>query len=214
MLPYFKNVTPWIMTTPDIVSVRPGPPALAGDAEMNAEVKEVKWYSDNLTRGRIAIVHKWADGVSTYTPPGHWNDIAEEYILDAKFSEVRAARAFALLNITEENAAIACWDTKFFYFNARPSQLNPSIKTGTGVPNFPAYVSGHSTFSQSAAAVLSYLFPESTNDFNAMAMEAAMSRLYGGIHYRSDCMGGLTLGQDIGDYTVANFAMNDGAGTN
>jgi len=214
MLPYFNNVTPWLMTYTDIKNMRPGPPPVAGETDMTVEQQEVKWYSDNLTRERLAIVHKWADGSATYTPIGHWNDIAATYIANANFSEVRAARAFALLNVTQHNAAVACWDTKFFYFNARPSQLNPSIKTGTGVPNFPAYVSGHSTFSQSAAAVLSYLFPESTDDFNAMAMEAAMSRLYGGIHYRSDCMGGLTLGQDIGDYTVANFAMNDGAGSN
>ena len=212
MLPYFGNVTPWakIMTTPDIISVRPGPPPLAGDAEMDAEVKEVKWYSDNLTRDRIAIVHKWADGVSTYTPPGHWNDIAEEYILDAKFSEVRAARAFALLNVTEEHAAIACWDTKFYYYNARPSQLNSAIKTGTGVPNFPSYVSGHSTFSAAASDVLSYLFPQDATEFDALAKEAAASRLYGGIHYKSDCEVGLKLGSDVATYTLT-FAASDGA---
>ena len=134
---------------------------------MDGEVEEVKWYTDNLTRERLAIVHKWADGVGTYTPPGHWNDIAAEYIRDANFSEVRAARAFALLNIVEHNAAIACWDTKFFYFNARPTQLNPSIKTGTGIPNFPAYVSGHSTFSAAAAGLLTYLFPQGETDFKA-----------------------------------------------
>ncbi|HEY8936383.1 MAG TPA: phosphatase PAP2 family protein [Cyclobacteriaceae bacterium] len=210
MLPYFRNVTPWIMKTVDIVSVRPGPPPVAGDDEMNVEVKEVKWYSDHLTRDRIAIVHKWADGVSTYTPPGHWNDIAEEYIVDAKYSEVRAARAFALLNITEENAAIACWDTKFYYYNARPSQLDPSIKTGTGVPNFPSYVSGHSTFSAAAAAVLSYLFPQDAAQFDAWANEAAASRLYGGIHYKSDCDAGMKLGSDVSTYTL-NFAASDGA---
>lgn len=211
MLPYFNNVTPWIMTYKNIQDMRPGPPPVAGEIDMTAEKDEVKWYSDNLTRERLAIVHKWADGSATYTPIGHWNDIAANYIAQANFSEVRAARAYALLNLTQHNAAIACWDTKFYYFNARPSQLDPNIKTGTGVPNFPAYVSGHSTFSQSAAQVLSHLFPAGKNDFNDMAMEAAMSRLYGGIHYKSDCMGGLTLGQSIGDYMVKNFAEIDGA---
>jgi hypothetical protein len=210
MLPFFNNVTPWIITYNDILSVRPGPPPLAGDTEMDGEVKEVKKFADNLTRTRHGIVLKWADGVGTYTPPGHWNDIAEEYIRDAKYSEVRAARAFALLNMTMHNAAIACWDTKFFYFNARPTQLDPSIKTGTGIPNFPSYVSGHSTFSASAATFLSYLFPMHAADFDAMANEAAMSRLYAGIHYRKDCMVGLDLGNDIGDFTVT-YAQQDGA---
>lgn len=211
MLPLFKNVTPWIMTYPDIVAVRPGPPPLAGDTEMTKEVEEVKWYSKNLTRGRLAIVDKWADGAGTYTPPGHWNDIAEEYIHDANFSEVRTARAFALLNLVEHNAAIACWDTKYYYFNARPTQLDASIKTATGIPNFPSYVSGHSSFSGSAATFLSYLFPAHSDDFNAMAEEAAMSRLYGAIHYRKDCDAGLDLGHAVGNYVVT-FAKQDGAG--
>jgi hypothetical protein len=211
MLPFFSNVKPWIITSGDIVSVRPPAPPIRGSSEMNAEVEEVKWFTQNLTRERLAIVHKWADGVSTYTPAGHWNDIAAEHVRDANYSEVRAARAFALLNVTMHNAALACWDTKYFYFNARPSQLDHSIKTGTGIPNFPAYVSGHSTFSASAATFLSYLFPAHETDFNAMAEEAAMSRLYGGIHYRKDCVVGLDLGNDIGNFTVENFAKLDGA---
>ena len=52
------------------------------------------------------------------------------------------------------DAAICCWDVKMFYYNPRPSQVDPSIKTLTGVPNFPAYTSGHSTFSGAAASVL------------------------------------------------------------
>ncbi len=210
MLPFFNNVKPWVIVYSDIVSIRPPAPPLRGSEEMNTETAEVKSYSENLTREHLAIVHKWADGVGTYTPPGHWNDIAAEYIRDANYSEVRAARAFALLNVTLHNAAVACWDTKYFYFNARPTQLDPTIKTGTGIPNFPAYVSGHSSFSGSAAKFLTYLFPTHGADFDTMAEEAAMSRLYGGIHYRKDCMVGLDLGHDVGDYTVS-FALTDGA---
>lgn len=210
MTPLFTKVLPWLMTTEDIVAIRPPAPPVRGSSEMDAEVAEVKWYSDNLTRERLAIVHKWADGVGTYTPPGHWNDIAAEYIRDASFSEVRAARAIALLNMTEQNAGIACWDAKFFYFNARPSQLNRDIKTGTGVPNFPAYTSGHSTFSAAAAGILSYLFPQAETYFKEQATEAAMSRLYGGIHYRLDATVGLDNGYDVAEYTI-NFARTDGA---
>jgi len=199
------------MTSAEIIALRPPAPPLVGSEQMNKETVEVKWFSSNLTRERLAIVHKWADGVSTYTPPGHWNDIATEYIHAANFSEVRTARAYALLNMTMHNASIACWDTKYFYFNARPSQLDPSIKTGTGLPNFPSYVSGHSTYSASAATFLSYMFPDGAAAFNDMADEAAMSRLYGGIHSRTDCMAGLVLGNDIGEYLVENFAKTDGA---
>ncbi|MCU1249688.1 MAG: phosphatase family protein, partial [Edaphobacter sp.] len=105
---------------------------------------------------------------------------------------------------------VACWDTKFFYFSPRPSQLDPEIKTQTGLPNFPSYVSGHSDFSAAGADVLSYLFPDGASNFNALKQEAALSRLYGGIHYRSDIEAGLTQGQRIGEYTV-RFAKSDGA---
>lgn len=218
MLPFFGlrktgvsvGVKTWIISDANLIANRPVPPPLTSSNEMKDEVAEVKWYSENMTRERLAIVHKWADGVNTHTPAGHWNDIMTEYVRDAQWSEVRTARAFALLNITMHEAAIACWDTKFFYFNPRPSQMDARVKTGTGVPNFPAFTSGHSTFSGSAAAILSYLFPEGREHFETEATEASLSRLYGGIHYRSDVEMGYAHGQVIGGFVV-NFATNDGA---
>lgn len=218
MLPGFGAVKVWgdpggadnISPKLNIVSERPIAPPSTSSAEMKAQLDEVKSYADNVSRSQISIVHKWADGGGTYTPPGHWNDIAEEYIRDKKFSEVRAARAFALLNMAMHNAAVGCWETKYFYFNPRPSQLDPSIKTSTGLPNFPSYTSGHSTFSAAAATVLSYLFPESSQYFKDQAKEASVSRLYGAIHYRADIEMGMTHGAKLGMYTV-NFAQTDGA---
>jgi hypothetical protein len=211
MLPFFGQVKTWMMTPAQIVTERPLPPPSTSSAEMKNQVSEVKYYADNLTRDRIAIVHKWADGAGTYTPPGHWNDIAAEYIRDANYSEVRAARAFALMNMALHDAAVGCWDTKYFYFNPRPTQMDASIKTGTGIPNFPAYTSGHSTFSAAAATVLSYLFPQKADYFNQQANEASLSRLYGAIHYRADIDAGSSHGQRIATYTI-NFASTDGAG--
>ena len=210
MLPNFGAVKAWNMTPANIVSERPTAPPSTSSAEMQAQVAEVKSYADNVTREQMAIVHKWADGAGTYTPPGHWNDIAEEYIRDSNFSEVRAARAFALLNMAMHDAAVGCWETKYFYFNPRPTQLNPTIKTTTGIPNFPAYTSGHSTFSAAAASVLSYLFPAGAADFDAQAKEASISRLYGAIHYRIDTEMGLAHGKKIATYTLS-WAATDGA---
>lgn len=210
MLPNFCKVWGWNMTAQNFIDERPAAPPSTSSAEMKEEVAEVKYYAENLTDERLKIVHKWADGAGTYTPPGHWNDIAAEYIAEARYSEVRAARAFALLNMAMHDAAVGCWDTKMYYFNPRPSQMDASIKTATGVPNFPAYTSGHSTFSGAAATVLSYLFPAHETYFNEQAEEASNSRLFGGIHYRSDIEMGLAHGKVIGGYTVA-FAETDGA---
>ncbi|HVY75584.1 MAG TPA: phosphatase PAP2 family protein, partial [Puia sp.] len=99
---------------------------------------------------------------------------------------------------------------KYHFFNPRPTQIDPSIKTLTGIPNFPSYVSGHSCFSGAAAALLSYLLPENAARYQKLANDAAMSRLVGGIHYRVDCEVGLTVGQNVGNYAVLR-AEGDGA---
>ena len=210
MLPQFGRVRAWMMTPDDIVKERPGPPPSTSSALMARELEEVKQAVENLSRKELAIVYKWADGASTPTPPGHWNFIAAPYVRDAQMTEVRAARAFALLNMTMHDAAVSCWDAKFFYFNPRPSQLDPDIRTIIGLPNFPSYASGHSTFSAAASQVLSHLFPAGTTYFNAEMEEAAISRLYGGIHYRSDIEVGKDVGRRVGGYTV-RFAQLDGA---
>jgi len=210
MLPLFGKVKAWMMTPDDIIKERPGAPPSTSSTQMARELAEVKDAVTHLTREQIALVYNWADGVSTATPPGHWNFIAWSYAQQSGFSEVRVARTFALLNMAMHDAAVACWDAKFTYFNPRPSQLDPEIRTVIGLPNFPSYTSGHSTFSAAAANVLSYVFPAGAPTFDALKEEAAISRLYGGIHYRSDIEVGKVVGRRVGDYTV-RFAMHDGA---
>lgn len=210
MLPLFGSVRAWMMTPDDIVRERPGPPPSTSSTLMAQELAEVRQHVDRGTREQLAIANFWADGPSTPTPPGHWNFIAGPYVRRAEFSEVRAARAFALLNMTLHDAAVGCWDTKYYYYNPRPSHLDPDLKSVIGLPNFPSYTSGHSTFSGAAAEVLSYLFPSGAAEFERQKEEASISRLYGGIHYRTDLDVGNAHGKRIGGYTVS-FARIDGA---
>jgi PAP2 superfamily len=210
MLPLFGKVRPFLFDSLTVIALRPPPPPSTNSELFKKETEEVKYYSENPTRERMRIVHFWADGTGTYSPPGHWNAIAAEEFVKQQYSEVRWARNLALLNMSLMDAGIVCWDAKYFYFNPRPSTTDPSIKTLTGVPNFPAYTSGHSTFSAAAATILSHIVPAKSKDFNDMAMEASLSRLYGGIHYRSDCEAGLASGKKVGEYAVQR-ALNDGA---
>jgi hypothetical protein len=210
MLPLFGRVRAWNMTAADIVAERPPPPPSTSSQQMKDELAEVKRTVEHLTNAQLAVAQKWNDGAGTYSPPGHWNDVALEYVRDAQLSEVRAARVFALLNIAMHDAAVGCWEAKFHYFNPRPSQLDPSIKTQIGIPNFPSYTSGHSTFSAAAATILSDVFPSGASAFDAMRDEAGISRLYGGIHYRSDIDAGKAHGARIAAYTLT-FAHSDGA---
>ncbi len=210
MLPLFGKVKPFLFDEATVVAIRPGPPPSTSSQQMKTETAEILDFIKNPTPERIRITHFWADGVGTATPPGHWDAIAAEDFIQQRFSEVRWARNMALLNMALMDAAIVCWDTKFFYFNPRPTQLNPNIKTLTGIPNFPAYISGHSTFSAAAATILSYIVPSKAQAYNAMALEASLSRMYGGIHYRSDCEKGVETGNKVGGFAVAR-AQADGA---
>ena len=210
MLPLFGNVLPFLFDATVTPTLRPGPPPSTGSDQMKKETAEIADFVRNPTREQIRIVHFWADGVATYTPPGHWNAIAADDFITKNYSEVRWARNMALLNMSLMDAAIVCWDTKYAYFNPRPSQLDPSIKTTTGLPNFPSYISGHSTFSAAAATILGYIMPDRATAYSDMAKEASVSRMYGGLHYRSDCEVGLTTGQKVGAYAVAR-AKTDGA---
>jgi membrane-associated phospholipid phosphatase len=88
--------------------------------------------------------------------------------------------------------------------------VDARIKTTTGLPNFPSYISGHSTFSGAAATILGRIIPERATAYDAMAKEASISRMYGGIHYKSDCETGLVVGKNVGSYAVTR-ADNDGA---
>jgi hypothetical protein len=210
-----RGETPWIslespQRPPMLPLFRPGPPPAVGSQQMKDETEEIYQYVKNTTREQERIVQFWADGVATSTPPGHWDAIASADFITKNFSEVRWARNMALLNMSLMDAAIVCWDTKNYYYNPRPTQLNPAIKTLTGLPNFPSYISGHSTFSGAAAAILGHIIPGRATAYSAMAQEASMSRMYGGLHFRTDCQVGLVVGKNIGDFAVQR-AITDGA---
>jgi membrane-associated phospholipid phosphatase len=209
MLPLAGQVKTWFDSTA-LTNGLPGPPPAVGTPEFNQALAEVRKISDNRTREQWRIADYWADGAGTATPPGHWNQIAADLIRQNNYSEIRAARTLAILNRALMDAAICCWNTKYKYYTPRPSQLDPKIKTATGIPNFPSYTSGHATFSGTAATVLSYTFPDQADRLHRQAEEAAMSRLYGGIHFRFDNDAGLKCGLHIGKVAVL-WAKADGS---
>jgi membrane-associated phospholipid phosphatase len=203
MLAAYGNVKGFLFDSITLVNqIRPVAPPSTNSAQFKQETDEIYNISINLTKEQIAIAEFWGDGVKTYTPPGHWNYIAATDFVEQNYSEVRWARNMALLNMSLMDAAIAAWDAKYYYFNPRPCQIDPRIKSCIGLPNFPSYISGHSTFSGAAASVLSYIIPAKTNTYNSYAKAASDSRLYGAIHFRSDCEVGLTTGAKVGNLAV------------
>lgn len=200
MLPNFGAVSTWNFDKATMVNIRPSIPYLEDTKEFRKDLAELNEINKKQTREQARVANYWADGPGSYTPPGHWHRTAANAAIEAKFSEVRMARTLALVGTALMDAGIACWDTKYYYYTPRPQQFG--IKTSVGLPNFPSYTSGHSTFSSSAATVLSYIFPQKSSEFEVQAKEASSSRVYGLIHYRIDCEMGLVHGKKIGEFAV------------
>ncbi len=209
MLPNYGAVTTWNFDRATLEKLRPAAPPAIDSPEFTKNLDELRAIQKSQTREQARIANYWSDGAGSYTPPGHWHRIAANAGQEARYSEVRMARTLALVGTTLMDAGICCWETKYYYYYPRPQQYG--LKTSVGLPNFPSYTSGHSTFSGAAATVLSSIFPEQTDTFTAKANEASTSRMYGLIHYRFDCEVGLVCGKNIGSYAVAR-GKADGSG--
>lgn len=208
LTPLFGQVRLW--NVPTVEEVRPVAPPAPGSPEYAKDSAELRYYADNMTDEWRRIANFWQDGIGTYTPPGHWNSIATTYGIRRRLNPLRTARMFAYLNMAMMDAGISCWDAKYYYHYPRPINLIPGFKTIAGTPNFPSYTSGHSVFSAAGAEILTYLFPDEGSLFRNWAVEAAASRVYGGIHWRFDAEVGTAQGIQVANYTL-NVARQDGA---
>ena len=191
---------------------RPGrPPAFASRGFL-AEVRDVYDVNKALTDEQKRIADFWADGAGTVTPPGHWDRIAVDLVRGAGLPTLRASLLFSALNTAQADAFIACWDAKYTYWTMRPvtairQLIDPGWLSYIVTPPFPSYVSGHSTTSAAASTVLGAFFPARAGELKAMAEEAAASRLYGGIHFRSDNDAGLKLGRRVGTAAAQAYGL-------
>lgn len=197
---------PWLMTSGS--QFRPGPPPAFESAEWQEEADELVRVNATLTEEQVRIARFWNDGPGTDTPPGHWMRIAIDLVTRDHLATPLAARVLAHLAMAQADAFIACWDTKYAYWSGRPIGLIPGFASTIVTPNFPSYISGHSTLSGASAVVLSAFFPGDAKALAAQAEEAAVSRLYGGIHWRSDNEAGLGVGREIGQLAVARARLD------
>lgn len=182
-------------------ALRPPPPPAPDTDWFLAEAREVYAIGRELTLTQQQIASYWEDKKGTYTPPGHWNAIALRMVCMDGLSTAEAALLFAALNTAQADAFIAAWDAKYAYWSVRPvtairalidSDWWPYIIT----PPFPSYVSGHATVSGAASTVLAHFFPTRASEITQWAEEAALSRLYGGIHFRIDNEIGFEMGRE------------------
>jgi membrane-associated phospholipid phosphatase len=183
---------------------RPPPPPAFGSAAFLAALAEVRQISDTRTAEQTQIAQFWALPTGTITPLGYWNRLGADLAVQYHLGERETARALALMNMAGFDAIIASHEAKFFYWLIRPSQADPLITLPILMPSFPSYPSNHAAVSAAATTVLGAMFPNERPGLDAQADEAALSRLFGGIHYRFDCDAGLVLGRTIAAYVVAH----------
>lgn len=188
------------------------PPPVAYDTPKYwDEAREVLAVKRTLTSEQKKSAEDWNLASGTVTPAGVWNRKAADLALKHHLDTSSTARMFAALNVAMADAMIAAWRVKYRYWTQRPvtaihEALDPSFMPHLRTPAFPGYVSGHACLSGAAAEVLSLFFPQDAEELNRAAEEAAMSRLYGGIHFRSDNEAGLELGHAVGRLVVRRLS--------
>jgi PAP2 superfamily len=163
-------------------------------------------------------------GLKKISPGGHWMGITGIACKKKKLSVEKTAYVHALVSIGLADAFISCWNDKYKYNRVRPVTVikklidrnwTPLLQT----PPFPEYTSGHSVISTTASGILTHLFgdnfsftddtevefglpPRKFNSFTMASKEAAISRLYGGIHFRDAIENGVKAGEQIGKLVI------------
>jgi len=212
-----ENIQPLLPIAPPEYSTDPS-------SDFYLEAIEVYETVNNLAPDEKVIAEFWSDDPgNTATPPGHSNSIMLQILKSENANLATTAELYAKLGMALHDAFISCWYAKYVYNLIRPisyihEHLEDNWTIPLATPPFPEYTSGHSVQSGATAQVLTDFFgddyaftdnmhvnrtdidgtPRSFSSFYDFADEAAISRLYGGIHYRAAIDIGVDQGKGIG----------------
>jgi hypothetical protein len=227
LLPHWAQNRPFALPAADACDAPPHP---AYDetpgSDFHAAALEVYETARTLTEEQRLVARFWSDDpMLTPTPAGHWIAIVLQIAERDSLPVEVISGTLAKLGVAQADAFISCWSTKFKYNLLRPvsyirRHIDPAWEPLLITPPFPEYTSGHSTQSGAAATVLTaalgenFAFDDATHEdeglpirsfpsFAAAAEEAAVSRLYGGIHFRFGNEAGLAQGRAVGAYAAA-----------
>lgn len=183
--------------------VRPLPPPAFGSAAFNAALAEVRLISDTRTAAQIAIANYWNVNASPRSSAAIMG-IARELIVAHKSKDDEAARIMFLVSAAAFDASIGCFDAKYHYWFVRPPQADAGIVTVFPTPPHPSYPSAHSCIVGAQTAVLAAFFEKDAARLEAVALEASLSRLYAGIHFRFDMDAGRALGRQVAELALSS----------
>jgi hypothetical protein len=192
---------------------------------------EQKWIADFWDDNpfKLNVVGHVMYATKKFSPPGHWMNIVGIIAQEEHADFATTVRAYAETSVALYDGFISAWDEKFRSNYVRPitvinKYMDPEWQPYIQTPPFPEYVSAHSVVSAAAAEVMTHIFGDnisyrdtSETEFGipartfksvrSAAVEAAISRLYGGIHYKNSCVVGTTEGVKVGELVVQRLHM-------
>jgi membrane-associated phospholipid phosphatase len=190
----FANAPGW---RPFVLSsaseLRPPPPPAHDSAQTQAELAEIRSGTQPFLNNAISMFWQTPEG----NIPWFFNEVSKrlfEYRLDE--NAPWSARAYALMAVTMWDMIIASHDAKMTYWRIRPSQLDPSIQPLFPPPAHPSYPANHA-LSAARANLLGYLFPWEAEHYRRIAEEIGQSRIWAGIHFRSDVEAGWEMARRL-----------------
>lgn len=178
-LPYFSNTFTSIPHDPQ--------------SSMENDAKEL------LQIRRTTVTDEIAKHFAKGPPPAHLVEIACSILGNKQLSTIELSKILSVISISVADAGLFAWTAKYTYWGARPFQYITNYKPLIATPNFPGYISGHSTFSGAWDTTFSMLVPSVKNISKYIADLSGISRLYGGIHFSDDNITGLDCGRKIGN---------------
>jgi hypothetical protein len=214
----------------------PAPFSIAEGSPFWQQAQVVLETFDALTDTQRHIAMFWRDNpLVSGLPAGHWMLLATQLCQERGLTLDRAAEVHAMAGLTLADAFTACWYEKYVTNLLRPVTYIRAYVPGrenwlsfVNTPQFPEYTSGHSVASQAVARVLTHVLgvfpftdrthatlgrnvgplyaPRSFGSFQQAALEAAGSRLFGGIHYPMGIESGLAHGDTVADAVLARIS--------
>lgn len=204
--------------------------SMIGKGDKSEEIAIAQFWDCNpyvsVTRGHLMFATK------KITPGAHWIGITKIASRKTNADFAKTLYAYTKTSIAIADAFISCWDEKYRSNLIRPETvineyIDDSWEPVLQTPPFPEYTSGHSVVSGAASTALTDIFGDgfafdddtevpfglpvrSFTSFNQAADEAAISRLYGGIHYRAAIEVGIKQGRDLGKFVVDKLDMTKG----
>lgn len=229
--PYWSEIRPFALYYTDECDVQLDMPfSTDEDSAFYQQALEVMNVGSSLSRDQRDTAEYWLDNLTeTGTPAGHWVLIQNQLVEQLDLTLDVAAQMYGMTNMVMADAFTSCWALKYRVMLLRPETyineyISPRWRPYITTPMFPEYPSGHSTVSMAAAEVLTALFGQvafideskvqfgmrsrAYTSFDAAAQEAAISRLYGGIHFRAAIENGMDMGRCVALHALDRIIMN------